>query len=84
MERIRRSNWLCCSHRTGLIIFVVGKKRGLVSKKVMTVFHSKNGADPLTAPVHIRSGAFQKAIRYGTHHVSNRSVPDHIRHKNRA
>ena len=32
--------------------------------------------------VHIRSGAFQKAIRYGTYHFSNRSVPARNRHRN--
>ena len=35
-------------------------------------------------PIHIRSGAFQKAIRYGTYHVGNQSVPGHNCHKNRA
>ena len=35
-------------------------------------------------PVHIKSGAFQKAIRYGTYHFWNRSVPVHNRHKNPA
>ena len=34
-------------------------------------------------PVHIKSGAFQKAIRYGTYHFWNRSVPGHNRLKNR-
>ena len=33
-------------------------------------------------PFHIKSGAFQKAIRYGTYHFWNRSVPGHNRHKN--
>ena len=32
--------------------------------------------------VHIRSGAFQKAIRYGTYHFWNRRVPARNRHRN--
>ena len=35
-------------------------------------------------PVHIKSGAFQKAIRCGTYHFWNQSVPDHNRPKSRA
>ena len=30
-------------------------------------------------PVHIRSGAFQKAIQYGVYHFWNRSVSGHNR-----
>ena len=32
--------------------------------------------------VHIRSGEFQKAIRHGTYHFWNRSVPTRNRHRN--
>ena len=47
-------------------------------------FRSKHGTDPLDFVVHITSGAFQKAIRYGTYHFCNRKVPVRNRHKNRA
>ena len=51
---------------------------------MITRFRSRNGADPLNSPFTLRVERVQKAIRYGTYHFWNRSVPGHNRHKNRA
>ena len=43
-----------------------------------------NRIDPLNSPFYIRSRALHQAIRGGTYHVWNWSIPCHNRHKNRA
>ena len=43
-----------------------------------------NQTDPLNSRLYIRSRMLHQAIRGGTYHIWNRSIPCHNHHKNRA
>ena len=74
---------LSCSHHIGSIFVLVWQKQTYlrVQESDNEIPFQKRGrsAEQL---IHIRSGAFQKAIRYGTYHFWNRSVPARNRHRN--
>ena len=67
-----------------IFVLVWQKKPGLESKRIITRFRSKNGADPLNSQFTLGTKRSKKAIRYETYHFWNWSVPGHNRHKHRA
>ena len=74
---------LSCSHHIGSIFVLVWQKQMYprVQESDNEIPFQKWGRSA-EQEVHIRSGAFQKAIRYGTYHFWNRSVPAGYHHRN--
>ena len=66
---------LSCSHHIRSIFVCLAKANCLrVQDSDNEISFRKRGRSA-EQPIHIRSGGFQKAIRYGTYHFWNRSVP---------
>ena len=74
---------LSCSHHIGSIFVLVWQRQTYprVHESDNEIPFQKRGRSAEQV-VHIRSGAFQKAIRYRTYHFWNRSVPARNRHRN--
>ena len=74
---------LSCSHHIGSIFVLVSQKQTYprIQQSDNEIPFQKQGRSAEQV-VHISRGAFQNAIRYGTCHFWNRSVPARNRHRN--
>ena len=72
-----------CSHHIGSIFVLVSQKQTYprLQESDNEIPFQKQGRSAEQV-VHISRGAFQNAIRYGTYHFWNRSVPARNRHRN--
>ena len=74
---------LSCSHHIGSTFVLVWQKQTYhqVQESDNEIPFQKRGRSA-EQPIHIRSGVFQKAIRYEMYHFWNRSVPARNHHRN--
>ena len=82
IEPDQTSPELSCSHHIGLIFVLVWQKQIYLESKSHNEIPFQKRGRSAEQVVHIGSGAFQKAIWYGTYHFWNQSVAACNHHRN--